>query len=117
MHTPLLEVRAERDGRRVSVRVAGEVDLATAPQVAACLGEHVASGAELIELDLSAVTFIDSTGVRLLLTFVADASRDGRMRTIVPSEPVRRIVCLLGLEQRLLAVGSSPGEARVEQAA
>lgn len=66
----------------------------------------MAAGVEPVQLDLSAVAFVDSTGVRTLLGLVADASRDGWVLTIVPSEAVRRIVCLLGFEQRLLAAPS-----------
>lgn len=116
MHTPLFEVRDERDACRARVRVAGEVDLATAPQVATCLDEHIASGVKLVELDLSAVTFLDSTGVRLLLRLTADADTDGWVLSIVPSEPVRHVVSLLGLEERLLTIRSSPGEARIARA-
>lgn len=98
----LFEVRGERDEGRVRIRVTGEVDVATAPQIATCLSGHMAAGVEQVEVDLSAVTFIDSTGVRLLLRLAADASSDGWALSIVPSEAVRRIVCVLGLEERLL---------------
>lgn len=103
MYSQLLEVQSERDGNRVRVRVAGEIDLATAPQLATRCRQHMAREVERVELDLRAVGFIDSTGVRLLLMLAAEAERDGWALRIAPSEPVRRIVCLLGLERQLLS--------------
>jgi anti-anti-sigma factor len=99
----IFNVRGERDRGHVRVHASGELDLATAPLLQACAGEHVHGRTETVEIDLREVGFIDSTGVRLLLTLAAEAHRDGWTLTILPSDPVRRIVHLLGLQDHLLA--------------
>jgi len=97
------EVRGERDSGRVRIHASGEVDLATAPRLEQCVREHVRGETGTVELDMRQVGFIDSTGVRLLLTLEAEGQRDGWTLAILPSDAVRRIVSLLGLQQRLLA--------------
>jgi anti-sigma B factor antagonist len=63
-------------GRRLTLR--GELDLATTGQLAAALAE---AGTPVL-LDLSGLTFMDSTGVRLLLE-AAEGTGDG-LRIIPP---------------------------------
>jgi anti-sigma B factor antagonist len=99
----ILEVRDERESGRVRIYASGELDLATTPLLERCTRKHVQARAEAVEIDLREVGFIDSTGVRLLLTLAAEAQRDGWTLTILPSDAVRRIVSLLGLQNRLLS--------------
>jgi anti-anti-sigma factor len=69
------------------VTIAGEVDLATAPQLADVLTE-CADGD--VRLDLSSVTFMDSSGLRTLL--VTHRSFRERGRRLVICGPVDRVV-------------------------
>jgi anti-sigma B factor antagonist len=55
-----LDVRSNGSGDVV----AGEVDMATAPQLDACLCDHADSN---VVVDLSAVTFLDSAGISALV--------------------------------------------------
>ena len=59
------EVTVQRDHELATIMVSGELDLATVPQLSAAVAEHHDAG--LLVLDLTAVTFIDSTGVRVLI--------------------------------------------------
>jgi anti-anti-sigma factor len=52
----------------VTIRVRGEIDLATAPELEACLLDV---GGQAVDLDLSGVTFCDGAGLRVL-----DQARD-----------------------------------------
>src|SRR5690349_14160236 len=58
-------VGVERNDDETVVRVTGEIDLATAPRLEECLLEL---DGQAITLDLSAVTFMDATGIQVLLT-------------------------------------------------
>jgi anti-anti-sigma factor len=98
----IFQVRGEREGARVRVHASGELDLATVPRFEECARAHIQARAETVELDLREVGFIDSTGVRLLLTLAAEGQRGGWTLTILPSHPVTRVVRLLGLQDRLL---------------
>ena len=65
------EVTVQRDHELATIMVSGELDLATVPQLSATVAEHDDAG--LLVLDLTAVTFIDSTGVRVLIQPTAPA--------------------------------------------
>ena len=60
---PPFEVTVQRDDAVATVVVSGEFDMATAPS--STVAEQ--GDARLLVLDLTAVTFIDSTGVRVLI--------------------------------------------------
>ena len=71
--------RCEVDPHRASVfvRPVGELDLATAPIVDTQLSELVAAGFTSLVLDLRQLRFLDSTGLRLLLSWDARARAEG----------------------------------------
>jgi len=49
----------------------GELDLATTPRLAEAIDELRDSGFDHVVLDLRGVTFVDSTGLRLILSLAA----------------------------------------------
>src|SRR5205814_1061351 len=57
---------AERDGERLLVACSGELDLTTAPELEELLSSSAPYGE--LEIDLGDLEFIDSSGLRLLLT-------------------------------------------------
>jgi anti-sigma B factor antagonist len=83
--------------RRGTVLVlSGEVDANTAPQLAAQLCD--AEAAHRVELDMAAVTFIDSTGLRVILTERQRREADqSELVLLHPSVPVARLIELTGL--------------------
>jgi anti-sigma B factor antagonist len=72
----LTVARDARGGSRVTLR--GELDLGTAPRLEQALAE---AGDDVL-LDLRRLTFMDSTGVRVLLEA---AERGGRLRILAPA--------------------------------
>jgi anti-anti-sigma factor len=66
-------VQGGRGGVQV-LRASGELDIASAPDLAARIPELV-EGADGIVLDLSPVTFLDSAGVRLVDRFARECGR------------------------------------------
>jgi anti-sigma B factor antagonist len=84
-----------------TVEVAGELDAYSAPALEAVLAEHDASSD--LRLDLSGVTFIDSTGIRAVVT-TDNRLREGEHRLIVvdPSPSVLRLLQLTSLDERFL---------------
>jgi anti-sigma B factor antagonist len=66
----------------------------------------------LLVVDLRKLRFIDSTGLKLLLSANARAQRDGRrLRVVQGQNPVRRIFHFTGVE-KLLDVVPEPTPAR-----
>ncbi|HEY0952078.1 STAS domain-containing protein [Nocardioides sp.] len=89
-------------GRRSVVRVRGEVDLATAPEVARTLLRLIDDGTELIELDLRDVTFMSCQGIAVVVAASQLAALRGQhVRIVQPSQPTR-VVFTLGGVARLL---------------
>ena len=71
-HSFDLQTSALPDGRLVTVR--GELDMATASQLGDALQPN---GVSLTYVDVSELTFIDSSGLRALIGAAAEAQRSG----------------------------------------
>ena len=85
-----LELVPERDGVRIVP--SGALDMATAPILDARLSELRDSGFRRLLVDLRELTFIDSTGLRLLLAYDADSRQDGFAFALIPGSPtVQRV--------------------------
>ena len=72
-----LTVRLDEDGDSLAVRVAGELDIATAPALESALLHALDSGAASILVDLERVSFIDSMGLRVLVWAGGNPVRTG----------------------------------------
>ena len=84
-------VRITHDRDEVVVAPAGELDLASAALLERELRE-LPGDVERVVVDLRGVEFIDSTGLRLLLSVRNDAKRARRRLNVVPGPPrVQRI--------------------------
>jgi anti-anti-sigma factor len=91
-----LNVLPERE--RVRVLVCGELDLASAPAVDHAIRELTDRGFANVVLDLRELTFIDSTGVRLLIDHARAARDDGHTFAITEGTPaVERLLAVTGL--------------------
>jgi anti-sigma B factor antagonist len=92
----------DRDGRAY-LTLRGELDLATAPELEQLVNERLDSGQEVV-VDLRALEFMDSSGIRVLVAAHARAGRGG-IRVIVvrpaPSSAVAKIVEVSGLDGEL----------------
>jgi anti-anti-sigma factor len=107
---PKLYVEVERcepatDGASPTglVRARGEVDLSTVEQLTDCLDPGLWSGCEGVLIDLSEVSFIDSTGLSALV--IADNSMGGQgLRVAISTAPrskVEGLFELTGLRKRI----------------
>jgi anti-anti-sigma factor len=97
-----LTMRSECERDRHTITISGEIDVANAGDVEQELVRVEATDATAIVLDLSEVTFMDSTAVRLLLTADARSRDDGRRLALRrPSATVLRMLRLVGIENRL----------------
>lgn len=74
------EVHLEPGTDHVSVRATGDIDIETAPTLAASIAaaiDDARTRGGTVRLDLREVEFIDSTGLRALLSGQADAAAAG----------------------------------------
>ena len=103
-----VDVRRGRDVTIVLPR--GELDLVTVETLRSAIDAAIAEapGAGLV-LDLRGLTFMDSTGVHLLVMLDQRAQRDGFQLTLLaPVPPIDRAIKLCGLDQMLPF--AEPGE-------
>lgn len=101
---------AVEDGEGAHRRVApaGELDLSTVPQVQAAMWPPDVD-LEAVTLDLSGLTFMDTSGLRLVLEEDRRAKAEGRRLHLVPGPPtVHRVFELAGIADRLPFGASSP---------
>ena len=109
------------------VQPRGELDIATVETLRSALDVAIAetlrtaqdgfeTGARLV-LDLRGLSFIDSTGLHLMVTLDQRAQRTGFLLTLIaPAAPIDRAIQLCGLDQVLPFVSGfatvDPGGAR-----
>ena len=95
----VVDEHLEGDDRIVAAQ--GELDLHTAPRLAEALAPHIDAGAAVIA-DLTAVTFMDSSGVAVFVNALARARDTGASISLVAPEPrVRRVLQITGLDGML----------------
>lgn len=90
------EIRHEAEGERMRLRLRGELDVATAPQLEGAL-EQLRAKRTPVLIDLDEVEFIDSTGLRVILAAVTEAREDAWWMRVTDGSPaVRRLFELSG---------------------
>jgi anti-sigma B factor antagonist len=92
-----------------SVSVAGEVDLATAPELKEALGDVVSSGANGVLVDLSNATFIDSTTLGVLMGAVKRLRPAGGELVIACHDSNIRKIFEITLLDRVFKIYDTPG--------
>ncbi len=96
----------------VVVKLEGDVDLESEPKILLALKRALSGNPNRVELDVSGVTFLDSSGLSVLLSAERIAAHHNARLSLVKAPPVvRRVVEATGLTQ-VLEVGpdSSGGE-------
>ena len=97
-----LQIAVVQHAHLVVVRLTGELDLDTAPELDQRLQEVAAGGHTNVLIDLSEVEFMDSTGLRSIVRAQYSADSDGRRLTLRRGSPqVQRLFELTGLLDRL----------------
>jgi anti-sigma B factor antagonist len=105
-----LTIDTVSDRARGVIALAGEVDLSTAPQARTAVARLRSSGCRDIVVDLRAVSFLDATGLHLLLDEQEACMRDGVAFAIVDGvRPVGRLLALAGLTDRFPRAVPPPG--------
>ena len=98
----------ERKGADLSVSLEGELDLASSKRLEEELLKLEDEAPAMITLDLSGVTFIDSTGLSTLINADGRARKaDRRLQIVAGSGAARRILRTVGLLERLDVVDAA----------
>ena len=95
-----LSITRADHGDRTVVRLGGEIDVYTAPFVREKLDEQINAGRADLVVDLSDVTFLDSTGLGVLVGRLKIArTRGGSLRLVGTAERVLRVFAITGLDK------------------
>jgi len=88
-------------GTTAEVVLDGELDISTYEDARARLAEAERAAPELLVVDLAGLRFVDSTGVRLILSADERARQAGRRLALrLGDGPARRVFAALGLVDR-----------------
>jgi anti-sigma B factor antagonist len=97
-----LTVTSERDGDGARVLFQGELDIAGAPEAEKAIRAVEDDRPASLTIDLSGLTFMDSTGLRLVVAADRRARENGRtLRIVRGPAAVQRVFELTGLEGKL----------------
>jgi anti-sigma B factor antagonist len=99
----LLTLDVEEAGDALVIRASGELDISTTPTLDRELQKALDGKASAVTVDLSGLSFIDSTGLRLLTMASAHSKANGKQFRILrgESEAVVRTLELTGLDNAL----------------
>ena len=93
-----LRVTDRSDGAGLLAAFAGDLDIAGLAQLAEPVADLLARDPQPLHLDLSGLDFLDSTGVTVLIRL---ANRFAPVESVGATVPVRRVLQVLGLSDRL----------------
>lgn len=110
--TPPIELRCDvvRNGQTAWVQPVGELDLDSVHRVESALEEIRGEGCPELVLDLRGLTFMDSTGLRLVIRWDTAARENGFRFAVVPGrEVVQRVFRLTGMDDHLIVAEPPSG--------
>jgi anti-anti-sigma factor len=94
-------VAVRRHQQALVVTPSGELDLATVDDLDAVIADAIDDAQHLV-LDLSELEFIDTSGLRCILSQQAESERRGRRFTLVAGSPeIQRLFDVAGVADRL----------------
>lgn len=104
---PLFSVLREDRGATVVLRLGGELDMSgTDDLLAATAG--IAPSSRVV-LDLRELTFMDSSGLRVIMNLDVRARAEGWDLTLTaPRDEVRRLLMLCGVYERMTVTDAEP---------
>ena len=100
-----LTITTDQTPELASIQIEGEVDVSCADDLREELNLALDAAPERVEVDLSAMPYIDSTGIGVLVGFAHRAADEGvGFSLVAPQANVVRVLSLLGLDSELNVV-------------
>ncbi|MFD2043845.1 STAS domain-containing protein [Ornithinibacillus salinisoli] len=95
-----LEINVTEDSAKILVHLSGEIDVYTAPKLKDTLLQLTSNNGNDIQVDLSQVSYMDSTGLGVFISALKSAKESGSTVTLVNlRERVLRLFQITGLDQ------------------
>jgi anti-anti-sigma factor len=103
MQTPEFHIHVSDDGPLLTLALTGELDLNAVDEVQEALAAHF-GGRQALVIDLSGLTFMDSSGINLMMNLWN--RRDGTaVAFVAPGDEVGRALEISGVKELLTWVG------------
>lgn len=103
-----LHVDLRQESDRVVVSLEGELDMANAPLLQSAIESDRLAAAKTVVLDLQQLTFLDSTGLRIILAARELCWRRGQEFAVTPgSQQVQRLLSVTGVGEHLRTIASA----------
>ena len=111
MHAGNLRVWVDDRPPNLNIRLAGEIDVGTAPRLKQAVDGHARTG-QTVTIDLREVTFVDSMGLAALVRAQHRAvARGGSLQLVAPGERVLAVFRMTRLDRIFDWVAPEEGEA------
>ena len=95
-----MQIELTPDSTRYVISVSGEVDLATSPELDSAVIGALELGAAAIAIDLSKVTFMDSSGLGVIVRGLKRCREaDIELDLVITNERVLKVFGITGLDQ------------------
>ncbi len=95
-----LEIKTDHDGDKCVVTLEGEIDVYTAPRLKDALVGALEGGCLDLIIDMGNVTFIDSSGLGVLVGALRRAKeRSGAVRLVCTRDNILKIFRITGLDK------------------
>ncbi len=97
------EIREGYERGNLTLSITGELDLSTVPALEQRVDDHLDESVTALSLDLSEVTFMDSSGLRLLIELNQRADREAWTFSLIPSrhESAKVVLRMTGADAAL----------------
>ena len=97
----LLEVNEETERDIFILTIEGELDLSSAPAVREPLERELSEGRRKILVDMLACTFVDSTGLGVMLHSAKRLEGEGAMALVCVDDQIRRLLGLTMIDRTI----------------
>ena len=97
MMTDGLEMAFDRDGKKLTMELKGRLDTSTSPELDAEM-MPLLKGVTELDIELSALDFITSAGLRVLLKAAQTMGEEGERTVLNPNSEVREVLNITGFD-------------------
>jgi anti-sigma B factor antagonist len=99
---PRFEIQVAQVRAGVKLTVSGELDIATVPRLEHARDDALAVEPEWMLIDLGAVPFVDSSGLKFLLETHARSQREQwKLQLLKPAQTAMRVFTITGADRHL----------------
>ena len=93
--TEMTDFRIERTHDPVGLRLIGEIDMSNEAELNSAMADVRSSGQRMV-LDMSELTFIDSSGLHVIVRHAMSMNGEGPLILLKPSEMVVKTLTIVG---------------------